>query len=172
MSATESAIIRFLAGRAPDDKGRFLTAIQQWPDDRLEAAHDFIQWLFPLRDRSGANPDAPVLTGADIAEFRSRPELRETLRSSFVRMLRFYGFEMAGGPLCVRSANFPERSKNWLRPWNHNHLRITRILKSLMLLGLEAEAQAFFACLKDVYDEGGNSISGETFAFWQSASGR
>jgi Opioid growth factor receptor (OGFr) conserved region len=56
---------------------------------------------------------------------------------------------------------------------NHNHLRITRILKSLRLLGLEAEATAFFVCLADIYHvESGKDapgISDETLTFWKAA---
>src|ERR1700724_1685605 len=48
---------------------------------------------------------------------------------------------------------FADRSDNWLTASNHKHLRITRILKSLRPLGLEAEAAAFFNCLADIYGE-------------------
>jgi hypothetical protein len=54
-------IIAFYSGEAPDDRGRFLREIQQWPDQRLESVHDFIQWMFPLTEPSPVNPDAPVL---------------------------------------------------------------------------------------------------------------
>src|SRR5947208_7865434 len=127
-----SAILRFYEGRAPDDRGRYLAEIQQWPDERLESVHDFIQWMFPLRERSGANPGAPTLDQKTIDEFRARPELQDNLRASFCRMLRFYGLGLEED--VRRGANFEERAGNWLSPWNHNHLRITRILKSLRIL--------------------------------------
>jgi hypothetical protein len=91
-----SLIILFYSGRQPDDRGRYLDDIQKWSDDRLESVHDFIQWMFPLREPSGVNPTAPVLDAATIAEFRSRPDVQEKLRASFTRMLKFYGMETAG----------------------------------------------------------------------------
>ncbi|MBD2136681.1 hypothetical protein H6F32_03540 [Anabaena sp. FACHB-1237] len=35
---------------------------------------------------------------------------------------------------------------------NHNHLRITRILKSLCLLGLKKYTQSLFKCLTEIYN--------------------
>jgi hypothetical protein len=164
-------IIRFYSGEQPDDRGRYLADIQKWTDDRLESVHDFIQWMFPLREPSGVNLTAPVLDTATIEEFRSKPELQEKLRASFTRMLKFYGMEItsAGPRMKIEpAANFRERAKVWLRPHNHNHLRITRIIKSLQLLGLEVEARAFFDCLAGIYhSQSTQAISAETFRYWQ-----
>jgi hypothetical protein len=90
-------------------------------------------------------------------------------------MLSFYGLEIHGTiPLSVtRAPNFAERAENWLRPSNHNHLRITRILKSLKLLGLGEQARASFDCLADIYRvelaKDAPGISEQTFTFWQAA---
>ena len=170
--SSKPSIIAFYSGKDPDDQGRSLAELQRWPDDALEAYHDFIQWMFPLREPSGVNPGAPTLDDATIAEFRARPELQANLRVSFVRMLRFYGFELKNDPVqVVLGADFEENSSNWLSPWNHNYLRITRILKSLGLLGLEPEAHAFLACLTDVFhaQSGHSAISTETFRYWQAS---
>jgi hypothetical protein len=40
-------MIGFYSGAEPDHRGHYLREIQQWPDDQLEAVHDYIQWLFP-----------------------------------------------------------------------------------------------------------------------------
>jgi Opioid growth factor receptor (OGFr) conserved region len=166
-------IISFYSGKTPDNRGRFLRDIQQWPDHRLESVHDFIQWMFPLREPSGVNPDAPLLDKTAIAEFRSRPDLQENLRQSWLRMLKFYGFVAdSSSDWAVRPApNFTERAKNWLTPYNHNHLRITRILKCLRALGLETEAQAFFGALSAIHHsrQFAGTISPVTFEYWQSA---
>jgi hypothetical protein len=161
-----SAILRYYEGSAPDDRGRYLSEIQRWPDASLEAVHDFIQWTFPLAEPSGANPGAPVLDEEAIREFRSRPELHENLRTSFLRMLRFYGLEFESG-VVKRAGDL--RSKTWLTPGNHNHLRITRIIKSLKILGLESEARAFFECLTEIYASHRAAISPATFRYWESA---
>jgi hypothetical protein len=170
---TPNILIAYYGGQAPDDRGRYLADVQGWPDDLLESCHDFIQWMFPLRERSSVNPGAPTLDDATIEEFRSRPELRERLGLSFVRMMRFYGFGIQHGPFGITNArNFKERSMNWLSPGNHNHLRITRILKCLRLLGLEPEARAFFKQLAFIYRlqaKENDLITKQTFAYWQSA---
>jgi len=168
-----SRIVEFYSGRAPDHAGRFLHDIQQWPDDRLEAVHDFIQWLFPLAEPSPVNPLAPVLDPEVIEAFAAQPELRENLRESFLRMLRFYGLEMQAGsrPVIRPGANFMQRSGNWLHPGNHNHLRITRILKSLALLGLMGKSRAFLECLERIYAEHPGAISAVSLKFWRAAIG-
>jgi hypothetical protein len=170
-----SSVLSFYAGVQPDHQGRFLREIQQWPDDQLERTHDYIQWLFPLNEPSGFNIDAPILNDEAISRFRANPSFRRGLQTSLIVMLSFYGLEMRGSvPLSViRGSSFTERAGNWITPSNHNHLRITRILKSLRLLGLEAEATAFFDCLADIHhgeaQKAEPGISAETLTFWRAA---
>jgi hypothetical protein len=167
-------IVRYYRGEVRDGSGRSLAEVQEWPDDSLERVHDFIQWMFPLEERSAFNPDAPVLNSAAIEQFRSSPNLRAKLHVSFERMLAFYGFEILDGPRMriVPSATFPRRSSEWVTPGNHNYLRITRILKSLSTLGLEEEASRFFECLSEIYDSQDRRrrpIPLETLQYWKAA---
>jgi len=153
-SSVDRRLVCYYSGEATDDKGRYLAEMLEWTDEQLELVHDFIQWMFPLRER-GFNMSVPLLDRASISEFRSRPELQHNLRISLLRMLKFYGLEMHQGQDVTigASPNFKDRAQNWLSPGNHNHLRITRIIKSLRVLGLEQEAEAFFKCLAKIYDE-------------------
>jgi hypothetical protein len=166
-------LIAFYRDGARDDAGRTLASILAWDDYRLESVHDFIQWLFPLPEPSGANPSAPVLDDAAIAAFRASPSLRERLRASLDRMLRFYGFSWdpaaSAPPALLLAPNFPDRSRNWLSLMNHNHLRLTRILRSTRLLGLAAESSALFAALDAIYREFPDRITPRTFAYWVAA---
>jgi hypothetical protein len=172
---TNSRLLDFYLGVGADDRGRHLREMLQWPDARLEQVHDYIQWMFPLTEKSAFNIRAPVLTPSDISEFRSNPELRQNLKASFVRILGFYGLILSGSHLLKvkRALYFEEASANWISPGNHNHLRITRILKSLLILGLEEEALAFYGCLKDIYRaecaKSSPGISEATLSFWQRA---
>lgn len=158
-------LVGFYQDGARDDAGRTLAEIVAWPDDRLEAVHDFIQWMFPLPERSGANPAAPVLDQQAIDAFHATPEMQERLRHSFERMLRFYGLRW-DGTLVERTPNFATRAQNWLWPMNHNHLRLTRILRSLRLLGLKHESAALLRTLDAIYGEFPDRITGQTYAFW------
>lgn len=164
-------IVAFYEGDARDDRGRSLDEILHFDDDALERVHDFIQWLFPMRERSGANPTAPRLDATAIEAFRTRPGLRIALRRSLDRMLSFYGLAWAGDAI-VRSSTFVKRSM-WLTPGNHNHLRLTRILISLRVLGEEEAAQALFRCLTQISTEerrsGRTPISTQTLRFWSDA---
>jgi len=168
-------IIGFYSGTHPDNRGHYLHEIQQWPDEPLESVHEYIQWLFPLPERSGFNVSAPVLNPDTVQEFRTSPDLRGNVRASFLRMVEFYGFEVRTGErvTVVRMPNFATKAGKWLSPGNHNHLRITRILRCLTVLGLEAEATAFFGCLVEIYEDEQNkpipAISEETVVYWRKA---
>jgi hypothetical protein len=92
-------------------------------------------------------------------------------------MMNFYGFEARLGErvMVTRAPNFAAKAAGWLSPGNHNHLRITRILRCLTVLGLEAEAMAFFDCLCEIYENEQNkplpAISDETMLYWKEAVG-
>lgn len=170
--AAESPLVSFYRGTGRDGEGRRLPEIRQWPDERLEYTHDYIQWMFPLRERSQFNYEAPVLDEAAIAAFLDDAWLRAELFESLKRMLVFYGLEWHEGAV-RRTGRFVERALDWVTVGNHNHLRITRILKCLRLLGLGDEARAFFDCLAAVYEEeltkARPGISAVTFRFWSDA---
>lgn len=163
-----SPIVAFYRGEAPDDRGRALAAIQGWDDGALEAVHDYVQWLFPLPERSAFNSAAPLLGPADVAAFRDSAALRGRLLASFRRMLAFYGFALdeTGGALRVVPApDFARQSRNWLRPGNHNLLRLTRIIRCMTLLGLPEHARALLACLEGV----GSGVGAVTLRYWRDA---
>jgi hypothetical protein len=162
-----SNILDFYRGGS-DDKGRTQDEILAWPDSELEAVHDFIQWLFPLPERSGANPDAPILDAATMDAFHRSVEFQQRLRQSFLRMLHFYGFDFDAGSV-QPAANFASRSSNWLSPGNHNHLRLTRMLRSLRLLGLTSESAALFESLSEIYRNHPDCIPSRTYQFWTDA---
>ena len=133
------ALVAFYRGLRPDGRGRMLDDILARDDEWLEATHDYIQWLFPLLARSGANPAAPVLDEAQIEAFRQDPALRGKLLRAFDRLLAFYGLRREGEAV-VKGQNWNARKSNWFVYPTHNNLRITRILASLRLLGLERES--------------------------------
>lgn len=169
---TQSPLIAFYRGDGRDHCGRLLSHIHQYSFDSLERHHDFIQWLFPLPEPSGANPSAPLLTAEDIAAFHADHSLRETLLESFQLMLQFYGLdiEARGDSVVVaRGDHFDERSRVWLTGGNHNFLRISRILRSLSLLGLGDYAQAFLKCLEDIYTDEARTIGTTTMGYWRRA---
>lgn len=168
----DSQLIEFYRGNGRDHRGRLLSHIHQYAFHDLERHHDYIQWLFPLPEPSGANAEAPLLSEEDIAAFKADASLRKTLRQSFELMLQFYGLELQRGdenPVVARSDNFVPRSNVWLTSSNHNFLRISRILRSLSLLGLHDHAVAFLKCLEDIYVEEPQTIGEMTLGYWRRA---
>ena len=107
-----SRLLDFYRGQATDSEGRWLRDIWTWDDDELESVHDFIQWLFPLPEPSRFNPDAPLLTEADITAFRGDEQLRANLRRSFERVLTFLGLAMSEDGKVVEGPNFARRARD------------------------------------------------------------
>ena len=145
-----------------DYRGRDINDILAMSNPALERSHDYIQILFPLPEPSPINPCAPVITRDVRDAFYWHPHLRDRLREALDRMLDFYGF----GPAEIStdtdgngrshsispvpdSQLFKTRSaRTWLQRMNHNHLRITRILRCLRVLGEEGAARAFLTALE------------------------
>lgn len=133
-------LLNFYRGEDTDSEGRFLNDIWAWGDGELEEVHDFIQWLFPLPEPSPLNPNAPLLAEDDTAVFREDQLLQAYLRKSFERILTFLELTMDQKGKVVERSNFMARARGvWAYP-NPNWLRITRILRSLRLLGLGTES--------------------------------
>jgi len=167
MTHTPSPLLQFYQGFGQDSEERSLKEIQQWDFNQLEYVHNYIQWLFPLTDRSHYNLDAPLLKLDDMQSFQSSPKLRQEVLYNLELMLNFYGFIRYSDKI-VAANNFDQRIQQWLSFGNHNFLRITRILKSLKLLGLEHEATLFFNALDSIYPQH-QSIIGNSYNYWLAA---
>ncbi|MBL8699091.1 MAG: hypothetical protein JNK67_12000 [Alphaproteobacteria bacterium] len=166
-----SEIVEFLRGKGRDGAGRRLSDIWAMNDAELERSHDYIQWLFPLDEPSGANPGAPVLAAEDVAAIRKDQVIRANIRRSLDRMLGFFGFAWGGERrTLVLSPYFPQQAANWLSTGNHNFLRMTRILRCLVLVGEPDAARALLAALEAIYKRGYSRVIGpRSLEFWQRA---
>lgn len=167
-----SPLIAFYRNEGRDHCGRTLSDIHEFNFYELESNHDYIQWLFPLPEPSGANASAPLLSNEDIAAFKNDASLQKAMLQSFLLMLRFYGLELVvlGADVDVRKdASLDERSNLWLTSGNHNFLRISRILRSLSLLGHTPYALAFLKCLEGIYAEEARTIGQTTMGYWRRA---
>lgn len=149
-------------------QGPSLAEVLQKSDHWLEFTHDYIQWLFPTRQASRAVRDAPVLTFDDLHEITRHGEhLRSNMLLALQRMMSFYGLEIVQGGdevWVLKGGNFDPNAQ-WLKPSDHNALRLTRILTSLRLfqLGSYANAlQAFLCGLPELRTHPSQD-------FWQSA---
>jgi Opioid growth factor receptor (OGFr) conserved region len=152
---TNGPLHAYLAGVGRDTRGRLAIAVLGFSDEKLENVHDYIQWLFPLPTRSGAQPDAPVLTEAEIRAIQADPRAIATLEEATERMLRFY-----------------RETSGWLSPQDHNHLRITRIIKSLRLLVGPDAARRFHEAIMALHDAAGAPVNPRSLRFWVEAAER
>jgi hypothetical protein len=134
-----SQLLRFYSGTHPDHWGRMLAEILKQDDHWLELTHDYIQWLFPLADVSRASVHAPLLDKATINAFKTDDQLRDHMRASFVRMLRFFGLKVSRVGIS-KADSWNNRKAEWFLENTHNSLRLTRMLKSLHALGFNWEA--------------------------------
>ena len=164
-------VVGFYEGTGTDQRGRTLEDVWAFDDHQLEAVHDIIQWLFPTDRPSAFNAWAPVLDERSIAELRANPDVPGRLRRSLDRMLLFYGLERStDGPVEIHPADSIEiRGPRWWGRGNHNHLRLTRMIMSLGLLGLGDEARALERALQHVRADRATGISDETARYWAAA---
>ena len=147
-----SPVVEFLAGTGRDGRGRLLPDILAFDDRALEAHHDYIQWLFPLDTPSAAVPGSPILSSQDIAEIRACGQCQANLRRALHRLTRFY-----------------EENDHWLVPTNHNHLRITRIIRSTRMLLSSSEAVEFFNAIMARVTTSGARVSPTSQRYWREA---
>lgn len=161
-------LIEFYSGQGTDTSGRIIDEIWAYDFDELEWHHDFIQWLFPLDKPSRYISDTPILTPEIAASFSNRPDLKARLRRSLDIMLAFYGLEQTETGEIFLSAKFECRSEQWAYPDDHNHLRLSRIIQSLNLLGLKAEAQNLKEALLQISEQlGPTRIPPGTVRHWR-----
>jgi hypothetical protein len=147
-----SRIVAFLEGEGTDARGRTVFDVLALDNEALERSHDYIQWLFPLEEPSAAVPDAPVLTPEDVQAIRRSPLAPCALAAATDRMDIFY-----------------RRTTHWLRPHDHNHLRITRIIRSLRLLRGHEEADAFRSAILHRVEAMRAPVSARSLGYWMTA---
>lgn len=149
-------IVKFYRNEAVNKARRRLSTIWNWSDEKLESQHDFIQWIFPMIEKSRFNYDAPVLTKRSIEILRSDKEIQANIKVSFDKMFAFYGWkvnETLDGVerMTIDIEKDGETEKKlkpmeWLRH-SHNFDRITRIMTSLKLMGRTDLSELFFMAL-------------------------
>ncbi len=144
-----SQLVAFLEGSGTDSRSRRLEDIWQFDDDEIEYTHDFIQWIFPLREASGSNFSAPTLLASEIEVIRSSDQCQQNLETSASWILSFF-----------------KRTEEVVQFANHNHLRVTRIIKSLRLLHSDQLANQFKQEVLTMIQERQALINPVTVAFW------
>lgn len=161
----------FYMNKAPNDEGLYLKDMWSFNDWEMENTHHFIQWMFPLELKSNHNKTAPVVSAEDLKVANTK-DFKKNLLTSLNVMENFWGFNVKHqNKLFKRPKNFHDCMEcNWMTAYNHNFIRITRVLHSLVIFGLEEEAQELFDYLeKHVYPANKHFIGDDIFNEWKNA---
>ena len=143
---------KFLTNQGPDFKGRTPDEIWSYSDNEIESTHDFIQIVFPTNKPSQATFNKLYLSDQTLIDkLKNNPKAIINLEKSAAWFLSFLN-----------------RNDAWKKGYDHNQLRITRIIESLRLLVSDEAADEFFkAILRLVKDP--TILNPSTMKFWENA---
>ena len=143
---------KFLTNHEEDFKGRNLDLIWQFSDAEIESNHDFIQLIFPTNKRSQNSFHGYYLDNEQVIEkLKNNVEVKANLLKSAAWFLGFLS-----------------RNKSWINGYDHNQLRITRVIESLRLLVSDEAANEFFQSILSLVKDPA-AINPTTIRFWEEA---
>lgn len=162
-------IIDFYEETGPDGSGRMIDEVLSKSHLWLERSHDVIQWLFPLREPSNFNPEAPLLDDDTVAYFKNALEKKQgSLYRNFTQaisyFLDFLGIRQTETGFDI-SESFQAQHYTWME-FNHNSLRITRFLACLSIFGMNEFASNLLEFMKKI---AGGNVSANTMSYWEGA---
>ena len=142
----------FLLGKEPDFKGRMIDEIWDFTDIQIEGNHDFIQLIFPLNKKSQSSFHGYYLDSENLVnELKESTEIKENILKSSQWFLSFL-----------------KRNSHWKSRYDHNQLRITRVIESLRLLVSKEEAESFYFDVIELIKHD-NQVNDRTLEFWKNA---
>ena len=144
-----SDILNFYRGKGYDDGGRTFHEVLQADDTFWDECHNFVQHCFPLPEPSKMQPQSPVATQDDFNAIAENPVLKMRVMAALGRYIQFL-----------------DRTTQWRQARDHNHLRITRVIRCLCFCGLNDAAFEFCEYAKH---EVGKLVGKETIWYWEEA---
>ena len=142
----------FLTLRGKDFKGRTLKDIWSFSDEEIEKNHDFIQIVFPLN-----KPSQSVFHGYYLDSEELVNQIKNNSEATNNIIKSSYWF-----------ISFLKRNMYWNAPYDHNQLRITRVIECLRLLVSDEEADNFYNNVLKLIEEN-NKVNFRTLNFWKNA---
>ena len=141
----------FLLGKEADFKGRTIQEIWGFSDIQIERNHDFIQLIFPLNKKSQNVFHGYYLDNEDlINELKESHQIRENIIKSSSWFLSFL-----------------KRNEHWKSKYDHNQLRITRVIECLRLLVGDDEADNFYQSVLVLCSD--KNINQITLEYWKNS---
>lgn len=165
----------FLNGKGLDAAGRSVADYLKFDNATWEECHNHIQWAFPSHIVSQFNPDAPVVDMGELVELLNRDGYHNVFRllTAYLYSLGFVGRSAEwydDNSVWVLDENNP-LSEQWQTPFNHNYLRITRVLNLLHYLDVEVAARYLnvFLNIASKNDATKRTIGVQTVVYWSKA---
>jgi hypothetical protein len=141
----------FLLAKEPDFKGRMIQDIWNYSDEEIEGIHDFIQILFPLNKKSQSVFHGYYLDTDNLVQsLKDDEQVKENILKSSEWFLSFL-----------------KRHDYWKIGYNHNQLRITRIIECLRLIVDDKSANEFYESIINICDP--TKINKKALVFWKNA---
>ncbi len=143
-----SAITAFYSNKGHDHQGRTITDLLTHKREWYEGCHDWVQWLFPSREPSNYCAEAPLLNQNDVEFLKERKDkgVSSNINIAVCVFLDFLGLQCSfnKGDLntieVTSNKALKKRHAIWMDALNHNHLRITRFLAFLSIIGYREAA--------------------------------
>jgi len=147
-------LINFYTNNMPSLENIKVSDILKYTHNQLEECHEWVQWAFPLTEPSSVNINAPLLTDEIINSLSKDLNFQNSFK---LVAEKFWDF--------LHDSN-EDWNPIWLTPYNHNFLRITRVIKSCLLLKQFELAERFFSYARDMYEKNPEIIGETTLNFW------
>lgn len=140
-----------------------------WSGDynRLSKNDHYIHWLFPNKE-TGKNDTCVAITDEEIEIFKNDETILYRYLRAFDIMLEFFGMQRKGNQFELLR-NPDERLLN-LRKHSKHYMKITRMIKSFRLMGMDDIIENWLQFLLQLIEEGPlDNASGSYHQYWMKA---
>lgn len=146
-------LLEFARNTGKHPSGLFLEDVWKLPDHEIESRHDIIQWMFPTMTPSQAQPQSPYIHEEMLRTYQEDIVVRMNLITSTERYIQF----------------LRDNTSIWAKQYDHNHLRITRVIESIRLLIGREQAKSFYSLVCTMNAVQGYPVNIQSTEYWKEA---
>ncbi len=161
-NAKDVDLLRFFRNEEADCEGRMFEDILKYSPDEIEYKHNFIQWIFPTKEKSAYNQNAPIIDNRFAKRFQDDKLAKCNFCKSCQLYLNYIGYQCTKGEITRAQSPYI-----FYQLPSHNLLRITRVLNSLNQVGNSECSKRLYKALMNELDLHPDKISLTTKLFWE-----